>query len=390
MDFTFTAEQEKLRQQVRDFLETEIRQGGFVPSDDSWIDSYSPEFSRKVGAMGWIGITWPKEYGGQGRDYVDRLVVTEEMLRYGAPVAFHWFIDRQIGPSIVHYGSYEQKREFLPRIVRGELGFALGMSEPQAGSDLASVQTKATEQDDCYVIDGQKVWTSGAHLAHYIYLVVRTDPNAPKHRGISEFIVDLKLPGVTIKPILNLAGEHHFNEIFFDGVRVPKTALIGEKNRGWYQIAAQLDYERSGLERLMSNYRLFTDLKDFVKEQHRQRQDPPRYEAVKNRLAELEVEFEVGRLLIYRVAWLLSSGKVPNYEAAMAKDYCTLFMQRVADAAATVLGPYGQLMPGSRAAQLAGRAARGYLVSRGYTLAGGTSEILKGIVAMRGLGLPSG
>lgn len=389
MDFRFTAEQDKFRQEIRDYLDGEIKKGGFTPVDDCWVDAYSREFSLKIGAQGWIGMTWPKEYGGQGRNYLDRLILTEELLRYGAPVAGHWVADRQIGPSIIHYGNETQKRDILPHIIKGELVFALGMSEPQAGSDLASLQTKAVEQGDNYVIDGQKVWTSGAHISDYVYLVARTDPNVAKHKGISEFLMDLKLPGVTIRPIINMLGDHHFNEVFFDSVKVPKTMLIGEKNRGWYQIAAQLDYERSGLERLMSNYRLFHDLVAFIRERHEQKRDPPRYDVVKSKIAELQLEFDVGRLLTYRVASVLSEGKTPNYEAALAKDYCTMYMQRVADGVTSILGLYGQVMPGSKVEHLGGRAARGYIFSRAYTLAGGTNEVLKSIVAMRGLGLPA-
>ena len=381
MDFRFTEEQEKLRQEVRKFLEEELPRDEYPKAENQWQYGFSPEFSRKVGQRGWIGITWPKKYGGQERSNLDRLVVIEEMLRYGAPVAAHWLTERQIGPALLSHGTEELRQEFLPIIAKGEIYFAAGMSEPEAGSDLASLQTRAVEKDDYFILDGQKVWTSGAHECQYIYLIVRTDTEAPKHRGISEILVDLSFPGVTINPLVNIAGKVHFNEVFFDGVRVPKKYLIGQKNQGWYQIVEQLDYERSGPERIMSNYPLLQDMFEYAKEVGVS-------EEIKHKLAWLEVEFEVGRLLIYRVAWLLSQGKLPNYEAAMSKAFSTAFEQKVANVSTQILGLYGQLMPGSKFALLNGRAAFNYLDSVGYTLRGGTSEILRNIVATRGLGLP--
>lgn len=389
MDFRFTPEQEAFRKEVRDFLEAERKAGVYETRCDAWIIGHNPEFSRKIAAKGWIGMTWPKQYGGQGRTYLDRLVLTEELLRYGAPVAAHWFSDRQIGPSIITFGTEEQRKDLLPRIIRGELYFGLGMSEPEAGSDLASLKTRAVEEADCFVINGQKVWTSGAHSFNYIYLVVRTDPNAAKHRGISEMVVDMTLPGITVRPIVDMTGGNHFNEVFFDNVRVPKTALVGKKNEGWKQIVAQLDYERSGMERLMANYPLFERLLDYAKETRYNGGTLSKDPVIRNRLAELAVEFEVGRLLIYRVAWVLSQGRVPNYEAGLAKTYCTEFQQRLANAAMTILGPFSQLKETSKWAPFGGMAVGSYLIAPGYTLQAGTSEILRNVLAMRGLGLPS-
>ncbi|MFA4836950.1 MAG: acyl-CoA dehydrogenase family protein, partial [Dehalococcoidia bacterium] len=222
MEFRFTEEQEQFRKEVRDFLENEIKIGSFKPKCDAWMTQHSKDFSRKLAQRGWIGLAWPKEHGGQGKSHLDRLILTEELIRYGAPVNAHWFGDRQIGPSIIEYGSDEQKREFLPRILKAEISFAIGMSEPGAGSDLASLKTKAREDGDYYIIDGQKIWSSGAHIFEYLYAVVRTDPDAPKHKGISEFIIDLKSPGVTVNPIIDITGDRHFNEVFFDNVRVHK------------------------------------------------------------------------------------------------------------------------------------------------------------------------
>ncbi len=383
MDFALTVEQERFRQEIRDFLAEEMVDGS--TTEDGWIVGYSREFSQKLGARGWIGLTWPKKYGGQERSYLDRLVLTEELLRAGAPVAAHWLGDRQVGPALLAYGSEEQKAEILPRVTNGEVVFCLGMSEPGAGSDLASLRTKAVEEGDAFSLSGQKIWTSFAHVADYAYLVARTDKDAPKHKGISEFLIDMKTPGITVRPLVDITGEHHFNEVFFDSVRVEKKWLIGEKNRGWYQIASQLDYERSGIERLLSNYPLYRETVRYAQE-HGLSNNP----LVRNQLAQMQIELTMGRFLIYRVAWLLSHGQVPNYEAAMAKCFCTEVEQRIAQTVSSLLGAYAVLLPGSPAARLAGRVARTYLYAPAYTIQGGTSNVLRNIMAIRGLGLQAG
>ncbi|MGQ9546704.1 MAG: acyl-CoA dehydrogenase family protein [Dehalococcoidia bacterium] len=384
MDFSFTEEQTKFRREVRNFLEDEIKKGYWQPACDAWIQGFDPAFTKRVADRGWIGLTWPKEYGGQGRSYVDRLILTEEMLRYGAPAACHWFADRQIGGSIVAYGSEEQKRDLLPKIIRGEAYIGLGMSEPGSGSDLASLQTRAIEDGDSYIISGQKTWTSGGSFVNYFYLLARTDPQAPKHRGISEFIIPADLPGIKRIPMIDITGTEAWNDVFFDEVRVPKTCVIGQKNRGFLQALEQLDYERSGMERLMGNYPLFSTLIQFTKE-NKLGEEP----LIRTKLAQLQIEFEVGRLLIYRVALVMDEKRAPNREAAMSKAYCTAFEQRLANAAMEILGPYGQLLGASKRAPIRGLAAHSYLGSKGYSLQAGTSEILKNILATRGLGLPA-
>jgi alkylation response protein AidB-like acyl-CoA dehydrogenase len=384
MDFRFTAEQEAFRQEIRAFLQEALPEKPAIP-EDAWIIGFDRAFSKKLAARGWIGLTWPRTYGGQGRSYLDRLILTEELLRHGAPVAAHWIGDRQMGPSILRYGTPEQKATFLPGIISGDLVFCIGMSEPGAGSDLAGLQTRAVEDGDEYVLNGQKIWTSFAHLADYCYLVARTNPDVPKHKGISEFLVDMKTSGITIKPIVDMTGAHHFNEVFFDNVRIPKHCLVGEKDHGWYQIAAQLDYERSGIERLMSNYPIMEAITTYVKQQ-----ELTRREVVRHRLAQLHIEFTMGKFLVYRVAWLLSQGVIPNAESAAAKAYCTEFEQRLAQAASELMGGYGQLLPGSPHALFNGRIARAYLYAPAYTIQGGTSTILRNIIALRGLGLPPG
>ncbi len=390
MDFRFTEEQIAFRQEVRAFLEDEMKQGRWRPSCDAWIMGHDPEFTKRVAAKGWIGLTWPREYGGQGRSFIDRLIITEEMLRYGAPAACHWFADRQIGGAIVHYGTDEQKKELLPMILRGEAYVGLGMSEPDAGSDLASLKTRATEDGDYYIIDGQKTWTSGGSHMNWIYLVARTDPEVPKARGISEFFFQTSLPGVNIVPIEDITGGVHFNEVFFDNVRIPNTCLIGQKNRGYYQILNQLDYERSGMERLMANYPLFEALIQYAKETRRNGRPLTEDPVVRARLAQLKIELEVGRKHMYRVAMVMDEGHAPNWESSMSKAYGTAFEQRLAAAAVEIAGLYGQLAPGSARVPMSGMAYHSYLSSKGYSLQAGSSEVLKNILALRKLELPSG
>ena len=383
MDFSFTEEQNRFRLEVRDFLEEEIRNGYWEPTCDAWIQAFDPEFTKRVAQKGWIGLTWPEEYGGHERSHIDRLILTEEMLRYGAPAACHWFGDRQIGGAILSFGSEDLKKEFLPRIVKGEAYFGLGMSEPGAGSDLASLQTRAVEDGDYYVINGQKTWASCASFAQYFDVYIRTDSEAPKHRGISEFIVDAQSPGLSRIPMTDITGTEAWNDVFFDNVRVHKRYLVGEKNRGFYQVLNQLDYERSGMERLMGNYPLFDSIIQFAKDN-----ELPQKPVVRNKLAQLQIEFDVGRLLIYRVACLMEEGRAPNRESAMSKAYSTEFEKRLAGVAMEVLGPYGQLTSNSKLVPLRGMASHSYLASKGYSLQAGTTEILKNVLAVRGLGLP--
>jgi alkylation response protein AidB-like acyl-CoA dehydrogenase len=389
MDFQFTEEQERFRKEIQQFLDGELAAGNFEPQCDAWIAAYDPEFSKRIAQRGWIGLTLPREYGGQGRGPLDRLVLTEELLRYGAPCGAHWFTDRQVGPCLLAYGTEEQKSEYLPKICKAEVSFALGLSEPEAGSDLASVKTQAQFDGDHYIVNGQKVWTSAAHHQSHLYLLARTNPDAPKHKGLSEFIVDLKSPGVTVRPILDPTGGEHFNEVFLDDVRVPAANLVGIENNGWKQITSQLDYERSGMERLMGNYPLFDALRKYVHSNTDRGKALSNDPVARYKIAELEASFEVGRMLIYRVAWMLDRGILHNYESAMAKLYATEFQQRLTDNVIAMLGSYGDLTSESKYAPLGGVAVSAYLFSPGLTLMAGTSEILRTVIAQRGLGLPS-
>jgi len=384
VDYRPTPDQERLRADVRAFLESDPAPRARAFREDGWIAGFDPAFSKRLAERGWIGLTWPKAYGGSERSYLDRLIVTEELLLAGAPVAAHWFGDRQIGPALLAHGTDEQKRDFIPRITRAEVTFAVGMSEPDAGSDLANLSTRADVDGDDFVISGQKIWTSFATDADYIYLVARTDREAKPHKGISEILLPMDAPGITVRPILDMVGESHFAEVFFDGTRVPQSGLIGELNRGFYQIMEQLDYERSGIERLFSNYPLWRDVKQLAREAGLCEDGRVRQE-----IAAIETSLSAGRGMVYRVADVLSSGRVPNRESAVTKAFCTELEQRIAAFASSLLGPAGQLAFDEPSAPLGGRGARALLYAPAYTIQGGTSEILRNIIAQRGLGLPT-
>ncbi|MEO2169408.1 MAG: acyl-CoA dehydrogenase family protein [bacterium] len=384
MDFRPTREQEELRHQVREFLASDPAIGAGAYREDGWIAGFDPAFSKRLGARGWIGLTWPTRYGGSERSYLDRLILTEELLLAGAPVAAHWFGDRQIGPALLAHGTDEQKDELLPRIARGAVAFCAGMSEPNAGSDLAALSTRAVVDGDEFVITGQKIWTSFASEAHYCYLVARTDTESQRHKGISEILVPMDATGITVRPIRDMVGEDHFGEVFFDEVRVPRRWLIGTLDRGFYQIMEQLDFERSGIERLFSNYPLWRDARRYAKERGLS-SDP----VLRQKMADIEIGFRAGRALVYQVAAVLSAGRVPNHDAAVAKTYCTSLEQRVADLVALILGPASQLALGDPAAPLGGRAARTLRYAPAYTIQGGTNNVLRNIISQRGLGLPA-
>lgn len=393
MRFTITPEQEKFRQEVRDFLNAELKAGAFSTSAASGglIGGTSREFSLKMAERGWIGLTWPKKHGGQGRTYVEKMIMMEELFKFKAPIGYHFMADRQVGPALMNFGSDWQKEYFLPRIVKADEGasFCLLFSEPNAGSDLAAVSTKAEKDGDSYVINGQKVWTSEGHLADWGWLLAKTDfdPSVPKHKACSEFIVDLKAPGVTVRPIINIVGEHSFNEVFFDNVRVNRDYLVGKENDGFKQIMAQLDYERAGIERVTQNYTIYDRLTSYVKRMDKDDRGGGFYHWVRDSMAQLEIEFQIGRLLCYYTAWIIDQGKKPTSQAALCKAYCTQYEQRLNDLATRVLGPVSQIKQGAEWAPLDVDLASSYLWGPSYTLQGGSVEVLKNIVAQRGLGL---
>jgi len=391
MQFTFTEAQEKFREKVSSFLQAELKAGSFTTVSSDLVQWGSREFSLKLAEQGWIGMTWPEEFGGQGRTYVEKSILMEELFKVQAPVGFHFLGDRQVGPALIASGSEWQKEYFLPRIVRADEGtsFCLLFSEPNAGSDLAGVSTKAVRDGDDYVVNGQKVWTSGAHLADYGWLLARTDfdPATYRYTTCSEFILDMKTPGITVRPIKNMVGDQTFNEVFFDDVRINQKYLVGQENSGFQQIMAQVDYERAGLERLMQNYPLFIQLKEYVKDMDRTGTDHACYPVVRDQIAMLEIEYNVGRLLCYYTAWMIDQGQVLSSQAALCKAFCTQYEQKVNDIASRVAGPLCQIRHSPKWSVMGGDLAESLLWDPSYTIQGGCIEILKNIIATRGLGL---
>ena len=289
---------------------------------------------------------------------MERLIYDEEMTVAHAPVDYHVNAERQMIPSIILFGTDEQKREYIPRAARGECGFCIGYSEPEAGSDLASLQTSAVRDGDDYVVNGQKVWCSQAAFQDYIWLAARTDSAVPRHRGISVLIVDLKLPGVTIQPIRDMAWSESFSTVFFDNVRVPVKCRVSDENKGWYVAANNLDFERSGIDRIYRYFPLFRDLVSYIKGKRIGNGSLWNRPSVRHAIADLAVQFEVGRLLCYRAAWMLSRNQMPNHEASMSKLYGTEVSKRLAGAAMSILGPYGLLREFAKSAPLRGMISR--------------------------------
>ncbi len=374
-----------LQREVRAFLRAEIAARSFTPHLGH--TEFNPEFTRKVAARGWIGMTWPKRYGGGERSYLDRFVVTEEMLAVAAPCAAHWFGDRQTGPSLLRYGTERQKQHFLPAIVRGEYSFALGMSEPNSGSDLASVRTRAERVPNGWRVTGQKVWTSWAHKADAFFVLCRTSPDeGNRHEGLSQLIVELRAPGVTVRPIRFMSGSHHFNEVFLDNVFVADDMVVGEIGQGWKQVTSELALERSGPERFMTTFPLFTEL------MRRLGATPD------TRAAEL-----VGRLtarlwslrrMSLAIAMTLDPGADREMgvakatvdlatEAALVKDMGTFYEREIVDAARLL----NDLEPTPDASDTFERYLAETLVTTPVaTIRGGTTQVLRNVIARKLLG----
>ncbi|MEV4019715.1 acyl-CoA dehydrogenase family protein [Nonomuraea angiospora] len=370
------AASQRLRDEVRSFLDDELEAGAFVPRCDAWMSVADPAFSRRLGARGWIGMTLPSAYGGHDRSPLERFVVTEELLAAGAPVAAHWIADRQMAPSILRHGSRAQRERYLPAIARGECYFAIGMSEPDAGSDLASVRTRARQVEGGWEITGTKVWTTGAHFAHAIVVLARTDGSpADRHAGLSQFIVDLPAPGVEIRPIRTIDGEHHFNEVIFDAAVVAEDSLLGERGAGWRQVTAELAHERSGPERYMSTVPL---LRAWAEQMRQQGGDA----VAERELGGLTARAWTLRQMSLSVAAALAEGRPPEIAAALVKDLGSRFEGDVVETVRRLAG----VEPRKNGPGLEGLLAEAILHSPAFTLRGGSNEILRSVVA-RGLGV---
>jgi len=394
MDFKFTDEEEAFREEVRQWLKKEIPQrwielapGIWEETEESW--ALSRQFQRKLGQKGWIAPAYPKEYGGLEMSHTKRLILAEELAYTGAPIGIEVEITvNWVTPTIMLYGTEKQKKDYVARVAKGDLIFCLGYSEPDAGSDLAALQTRVVEDADEYVINGQKIWCSYGHYADYCWLAARTDPDAPKHKGISMFVVDMKTPGITVRPLINILNHHSFNEVFFDNVRIPKDNLVGEKNMGWYQLAMALDFERSSIGTAAINQRIIEELVQYAKETKCNGWTLADDQLVRNELAGVAVENEVLRMMCYRIAWMFSKGLHPSYESSMSMLFGSELIRRLGNVGMRILGHYGQLDVGSKWAVLNARIMRMYLSSISMGVGGGSNEIQRNIIAMRGLELP--
>ncbi len=369
-------EAEARRAEVRAFLATELATMPVETRMESWT-GFDAEFSRKLGRRGWIGMTFPTEYGGHGRTALERYVVIEEMLAAGAPVAGHWIADRQSGPSILRFGTEAQRRHFIPRIVAGECFFCIGMSEPNSGSDLASVRTRATKVEGGWHVNGTKLWTSQAHYAHYMILFCRTSGTPDdRQNGTSQFLVDLKTTkGISIRPVHALTGEHHFNEIVFQDAFVPDGALLGEEGQGWHQVTSELAYERSGPERFLSSFILLLETLRVLGAH------PSERAAIA--IGRLGAHLITLRRLSRSVAGMLQAGENPATQAALVKDLGALLEQEIPDIARSLVAvdpPAPEIARFTRVLDYT------TLHAPSFSLRGGTREILRGIIA-RGLGL---
>jgi alkylation response protein AidB-like acyl-CoA dehydrogenase len=369
VDFELSPELRDLRAEALEVGRTAAADTALT--EDTWIAAPDRAFSLELAKRGWLGMTWPTEVGGGGRSPLERFVVYEALLSTGAPMATSWFADRQMGPTLLQFGTPEQQREHIPRILDGTSAWSIGMSEPDAGSDVASIRTRAVRDGDDFVINGQKIWNSGAKSADFIYLIVRTDPDAPPHKGLSELIVPMASPGITIVPITDMTGSDHFCEVYFEDVRVPAESLVGELNGSFGQVMRQMEHERGGIDRLLSNRKLYEDVLAVA-----DTSDP----RVRQEIAAIETGYRVGRLLVLREVM----GQAPKQFSAATKTFCTELEQRIAQFCAATLGPHALLAEPS----LGGRVARNVCYAPAYTIMGGTSQILRNILGERVLGLP--
>ena len=365
MDFSWTSEQRALRATAATVAADAVAR--FGRSNDSWINGYSKEFSKELAGHGWIGMTWPDNpYSGPASPAIDRLIVGEELIKAGAPIAASWFADRQMGPALLAYGTPDQQAAFLPGIVAGETTWCIGMSEPDAGSDLASLKTSAERQGDMFVINGQKIWTSFGAVSDYCYLICRTSQEGPPHAGISEVIVPMNTPGIEVRPIKDMTTNHHFCEVFFTDVRVPVENLVGQEGGAFKQTMRQLEHERGGIDRLVSNHALYlmalaqADTSNLV---------------VRDEIARLEIGYRIGRILVIREVLK----QAPAGFSAATKCFCTEHEIRVSDFVSRVLGPQATLWDD---------VTRGLSYAPGYTIMGGTSNVMRNILGERVLGLP--
>ena len=408
MEFNDSPEEAAWRKEVHDFLEKEYppefqgrgpRRGGGAAAGAGAGDETGEGLFRgpnegdpmkrwraALSSRGWVAPAWPKEYGGAGLDTKKQFIMNEEFAEFGA-MNVGGFGVMMFGPTLIVHGTDDQKKEHLPGILNGSVQWCQGWSEPNAGSDVASVQTRAIRDGDDYVLNGQKIWTTGAQFADMMYMLARTDPDAPKHRGISYFMLDMKAPGVTVRPLMTMAGSAIFNEVFFENVRVPARNRLGEENRGWYIGTTTLDFERSSIGSAVGIRKQLEGIVRFAKE-HPELSPGSGKHATQLALADRWIEALVARMMSYRVVSMQNAGLIPNHESSMCKLFTSEMGQKIAALGMKLTGMYGTIIGGSATYAPAGRFGVGYVAAVSSTIAGGTSEIQRNIMAQRGLGLP--
>ena len=409
MDWSDSPEQANFRLEVRAFIQDKLPDpykpkageatgegegfaGGWQAdrkSTDPKRVATAAQWATALADKGWIAPAWPKEYGGAGLSTVEQFIYNQEMAEAAAPSVGGMGVS-MLGPTLIVHGSEEQKKEHLSRILSGEVAWAQGYSEPGAGSDLASLQTRAVRDGDEFVVNGQKIWTSGAHFADWLFALVRTDPQAPKHRGISFMIMDIKTPGLTVRPLINMGWEHGFNETFFEDVKVPAKNLIGEENRGWYVGMTLLDFERSGIAGAVSYRRGMGEMKEFLSSKGKsfQRQD---WNTTRLELADRAIETEVLFNFAFRIVTIQNRGLVPNYEASVNKTFGSELHQRLSRTQSKAWGLYANVWDRtSKYAPMQAAHIHDYVGSVPHSIFSGSNEIQRNVIATRGLGLPRG
>ncbi len=405
MDWNDSAEQAAFRREVHEFFATEIPERyqqddyGFA-SPFAWAEDRkseagdarqaADEWASALGEKGWVAPQWPTEYGGGGLSPMEQFIFKMEMTEANAPNVGGPGVS-MLGPMLMVHGSEEQKQQHIPKILSGEVNWAQGYSEPSAGSDLASLQTRAVRDGDEYVVNGQKIWTSGAHNADWFFVLVRTDPEAPKHRGISFVLIDGQTPGLSVQPLVNMAWGHIFNETFFEDVRVPVSNRVGEENRGWYVGMTLLDYERSNITGAVTARRRIDRLVSHATGEGASKSRLADLPTIRHEIADRFVETEILFNFSFRIISMQDKGLIPNYEASTSKLYNSELAQRLANTGVKAFGLYSNLWDeDDERAPLKANFARAYVGSVSSTIAGGTSEIQRNIIATRGLGLPRG
>jgi len=394
MDFRLTAEQEALKREFEEFFAREESRapkewsGGLFAifeSDENW--AYHRSVAERLAEKGWLSLPWPKEYGGKEHSYIEQLIFNEVRAYHRVPGVDMWG-PQIVAPSILEHGSEELKKKWLPRIARGEINWCQGWSEPNAGSDLASLTTRAVEDGDDFVINGQKIWTTGAHRADHIFFLARTDQNVPKHKGITYFVSEVDKPGITIRPLLYMHKKREYNEVFFDNFRVPKKNVVGQVNQGWYVTMAGINFERSMIGTVAGLKRDLEEFVEFSKKTVHRGQPMAKATLIRQKLAELAIELEVTKQWAYYVAWLQSKGQNVPAESSAAKWFSSELAVRFGNIAIEMMGLYGALKEGSKWARFKGKYEDMCQYTLGITIAGGTTETMKNIIAWMGLKLP--